>query len=1080
MHDAPGGPLAQRTAILDEVARSITSSLDLEVVLPRIVEAARRLCASDTASIFLRDAEAGAMIPRFRTGDVPPAYAGLRVTPGEGIGGRAWRARRPARTVRHETETGLPDHIRRAAQQAGVVAVMAVPIVINHEVEGLLYVGNHAPRSFTDEDEATCVWLALQAAIALQNAWLFMRERRLRAEAELLATLAPALTASLDLDRVLPAVAQAARDITEADLVRIALRDEADGAMRYRYLVGARAQGYERLVLQPGLGFVGRTLESGRPYRTADAVRDSAVHPEYGRYFIETEGVRTAMVVPIGLEGRIIGLVYAARRREQAFSDDDERVTARLAEYAAVAIENARLHADADRRRREAEVLGEVLRHLGTSLDLDTVLQRIVEGARELCAADAAWITRPAGDGPAHTFRYMSGTRFQRWRDVLIEPGRGMGGLVLATGRAVRTEDYRHDPRFSREYVHAIEAEGVVAQLIVPIRSAARLEGLLYVSRRSARGFSERDESLLGRLADEAAVVLHNVELLAREQAARAEAEATERRASFLAQASVLLAASSLDVEATLRNVARLAVPFLADFCAVDMADERGQPRRVVAVHADPEKERLVREVRDRHGFNPAAQEGVPRVLATGRAAFVPHVTEEHLRAAATSGAQLDLLLQLKLASWIIVPLTARGRVLGAITLVMAESGRRYTPGDLGMAEDLGRRAAVAIENAQLYREAQAANEAKDQFLATLSHELRTPLNAVYGWARMLRDPRLPAEMLPRGLEAIERNARAQMQLIEDLLDVSRITTGKLRLEVRPVDVGAVIEAALDSVRPAAEARGVRLTTLIDPRATPIMGDPDRLQQVAWNLLVNAVKFTPRGGRVEVTLRRVNSHVEMVVADTGAGIDPALLPHLFERFRQGDRAHGGLGIGLALVRSLVELHGGTVTAASEGAGRGATFTVKLPLALATRGPEMPAPVLAPATGGRADLHGIDVLVVDDDRDALELVRTILGAAGAEVRTAGSAAEALERLDARVPHAVLSDIEMPGENGYTLVRRLRQRPREAGGALPVVALTAYSGLSERIRALEAGFDMHVPKPVDPVELTAVVARLVRRG
>jgi CheY-like chemotaxis protein len=266
---------------------------------------------------------------------------------------------------------------------------------------------------------------------------------------------------------------------------------------------------------------------------------------------------------------------------------------------------------------------------------------------------------------------------------------------------------------------------------------------------------------------------------------------------------------------------------------------------------------------------------------------------------------------------------------------------------------------------------------------------------------------------------------------------------------------------------------------VVDPRAAPIMGDPDRLQQVVWNLLINAIKFTPRGGRVEVTLRRINSHLEIVVADTGAGIDPVLLPHLFERFRQGDRTHGGLGVGLALVRHLVEMHGGSVAATSAGPGQGAAFTVKLPLAVASRLPE-PAPALPSVSAGGATLEGIEVLVVDDDPDAVELLRAILGAAGASVRTAASAAEALQQLDARVPQVVVSDIEMPGDNGYVLVQRLRQRPREAGGGLPVVALTAYSGLRERIRALEAGFDMHLPKPVDPVELTAVLARLVRRA
>jgi CheY-like chemotaxis protein len=367
----------------------------------------------------------------------------------------------------------------------------------------------------------------------------------------------------------------------------------------------------------------------------------------------------------------------------------------------------------------------------------------------------------------------------------------------------------------------------------------------------------------------------------------------------------------------------------------------------------------------------------------------------------------------------------------------------------------------------------------KDQFLATLSHELRTPITAVYGWARMLRDARLDPAMQARAMEAIERNAHAQVQLIDDLLDMSRIMNGKLRLDVRPVDVAAVIEAALDTVRPAADAKGVRLQSVVDPRAAPIMGDPDRLQQVVWNLLVNAVKFTPRGGRVQTTLRRVNSHVEIVVADTGVGIDPAFVPKLFERFRQADRQQGGLGIGLALVRHLVELHGGTVSAASPGVGHGATFAVEIPLAAAMPTAAATPLALAPAPSAAPSLDGVDILVVDDDTDTRDLLSAILGTAGGRVRTADSAAAALRALETRTPAVVISDIEMPDTDGYELVRQIRQRPREAGGSVPVIALTAYSGLPARIRVLEAGFDMHIPKPVDPVELIAVLGRLVQR-
>jgi len=380
---------------------------------------------------------------------------------------------------------------------------------------------------------------------------------------------------------------------------------------------------------------------------------------------------------------------------------------------------------------------------------------------------------------------------------------------------------------------------------------------------------------------------------------------------------------------------------------------------------------------------------------------------------------------------------------------------------------------------------AEEAGRAKDQFLAVLSHELRTPLNAVYGWARMLRSGRLHEDGAERALDAILRNANAQVQLIDDLLDVSRVITGKMRLDVRPVDLHAVIDGALDAVRPAAEAKEIRLQKVLDARAGPAIGDPSRLQQVVWNLLANAVKFTPKGGRVQVHLQFVNSHVEIVVSDTGQGITPEILPYIFERFRQADssstRAHAGLGLGLALVKHLVELHGGSVVAHSAGRGQGSTFVVKLPVTIA----RLPAPQSHPTASSMdalpegARLDDLRVLVVDDDSDALELAAAILKGAGASVRTCRSATEALEVLPQLRPHVLVSDIEMPGEDGYSLIKKVRTLDRERGGHTPAVALTAYGRVQDRMASLTAGYSMHVPKPVDPGELTTIIASVAGR-
>ena len=385
--------------------------------------------------------------------------------------------------------------------------------------------------------------------------------------------------------------------------------------------------------------------------------------------------------------------------------------------------------------------------------------------------------------------------------------------------------------------------------------------------------------------------------------------------------------------------------------------------------------------------------------------------------------------------------------------------------------------------------EAEHASRMKDEFLATLSHELRTPLNAILGWSQLLSADRTSNEELAEGLETIERNARSQKQIIEDLLDMSRIISGNMRLDVQRVDLSAVAQMAAGSLKPAADAKGVRIGLVMDPKPGPINGDPARMQQVLWNLLTNAVKFTPRGGRVQVVLQRVNSHLELSVTDTGEGISPEFLPHVFERFRQSDasttRMHGGLGLGLAIVKQLVELHGGTIRAKSAGVGCGASFVISLPLPSMNMLPESIAIPCAPAEPGspvsadhHVDLKGIRVMVLDDEADARALTARLLESCEAIVRTVGSAEEAFTLLQSERPDVFVSDIAMPGEDGYSLIRRIRALPGEAGGNTPAIAMTAYARAEDRVKAVMAGFQHHVAKPVEPAELIAMVASLAR--
>jgi PAS domain S-box-containing protein len=388
--------------------------------------------------------------------------------------------------------------------------------------------------------------------------------------------------------------------------------------------------------------------------------------------------------------------------------------------------------------------------------------------------------------------------------------------------------------------------------------------------------------------------------------------------------------------------------------------------------------------------------------------------------------------------------------------------------------------------------QAEHASRTKDEFLATLSHELRTPLNAILGWTQVLRrSPDLPQNAID-ALTVIERNARAQAQIIEDLLDMSSIISGKVRLDVQRLDLASIVKEAVETVKPVALAKGIRLQVVLDPLVGPVRGDPSRLQQVFWNLLINAMKFTQRDGRVTVTVSRVNSHLEVEISDNGEGIDPAFLPHIFDRFRQADassgRRHGGLGLGLSIAKQLVELHGGGIGAKSAGPDSGSTFRVSLPLmatiedALETdvtrQHPKRSASMSPIEETAPSDLTGLKVLVVDDEPDARSLIQRLLQDCHANVVTAGSAEEAVQLLLRDKPDVMVSDIGMPGEDGYMLIRRIRSMTNSSG-VIPAIALTAYARIEDRVKAIHAGFQLHLSKPVEPIELVAMVQSLAQR-
>lgn len=537
----------------------------------------------------------------------------------------------------------------------------------------------------------------------------------------------------------------------------------------------------------------------------------------------------------------------------------------------------------------------------------------------------------------------------------------------------------------------------------------------------------------------------------------------------------------SLDVAATLETLVEVATARLADLCEVCLVDSDGSTQAQAIRHVDAEQNRRVMGLRELHEGRPLPV-FLTEVLKSRRSELVRHLLPEVVEASGEPYA--SMMTGCGARSRIVVPLIARKRVLGTLLLISSRL-RPYDESDVTVAEDLASRAAVAIDNGTLYQEMRAASALKDEFLATVSHELRTPLNSMLGWARLLRQGRLDAARTASALETIERNALLQSQLVEDLLDLSQMVTGKLRVSVAVTNLVPVIDAALDAVRATMAAKHIHVDFDAKPEALHVLGDPRRLQQVAWNLLSNAAKFTPPGGRVEIAAARVGRHATFRVTDDGAGIDEQFLPFVFERFKQGDgryaRQWGGLGIGLAICWDLVTLHGGHIAVRSDGPGRGATFEVTLPLASDTAIETARAEPAKTSPGSGEtwpELRRLKVLIVEDEPDGRELLFHVLEQEGALPSVAESSAAALAAMKRDVPDVLVADIGLPGEDGYTMIRKIRSMEEAAGGRVPAVALTACARPQDRIDAVGAGFQMHVAKPVDPDHLLAVVANLAR--
>jgi signal transduction histidine kinase len=813
-----------------------------------------------------------------------------------------------------------------------------------------------------------------------------------------------------------------------------------------------------------------------QPIVVPDVRRDESLR-DYRPVFAR-ENIRALAFIPLVSRQRTIGkfMLYWDRPHTPPREALDAAMT--IGALIGLAVDRARQNAEIQRQEaltraalaQEAEArerltrLAEGAQRLQIWLDAESVTHEVLNLARNAIPADGYAVWRLADDIWRVAASYGLDQEFTHVQIPAPEAFR-LNGPVIA-------EDVQAVPLLGGR-VDAYRRAGIRSLLSIPLEIRARLGGAIAFYYKQPHRPGELEVRIAQALGQLAAAAIGSAELFTDQQRSRQLAVKRAARAAFLAELSARL--STLDYEKNLATIADQVVPRFADWCVVDLL-EAGELRRLAIAHTDPDKVEFARELHRRYPPDRSDRGGIWRVIRTGEPLLYEHIDEALLEQSARGSEHLAMLRELGLRSAMLVPLKRGTEVFGVLSFVLSTGDARYDREDLDFAQELARRASFAIENARLYRQAQDANRAKDEFLAALSHELRTPLNAILGWASILQAN--PGGQIARGLEVIYRNAKVQAELVDDLLDASRIVSGRLSLDLKDVALRPIVEAALETILPAAAEKDIGVDVMLPVPDVRLRADASRLQQVFWNILHNAVKFTPRGGRVTVRAEVGGSEIALHITDTGAGIRPEALPFIFDRFKQADsssttRRFRGLGLGLTLARQLTEMHGGRIAASSPGAGLGATLTVTLPIV------ERPAPTMGSAQERppKDALAGVRILAVDDDPDSLEVIVALLRLHQAEVVPAASATDALERLRSERVDLVISDIAMPDHDGYWLRRQGEEVLAEAGRRVPWIALTAFANAAARDRALAEGFADHLSKPVDPDELVRVIRPLL---
>ena len=1094
-------PVAARLALIVEASRVFfESGLDLDAVLDRT---SRYLAEQigDAACVRLLDPDGQRLVTRavWHRDDVARELL-RRVTAAPiDAGGPSYHARVLAQD-RSELVSSIPqDHVERSfgpafrpwIERFGVHSLLIVPLRAHDRVIGTLALSRDRPgRAYSAGDRELVERLAERAALAIENARLFGAEQTARRETELLmhrVTQLQELTSALSSAATPAQVATVIADQTVAALSAVSaviftLSEERHGLQ----LAGHHGVGAADLEAQ-------RRLDTNAPDPAAVAFRTG--EPEFissreeycARYDNDDSDVDALpgalVALPLLLDARRVGAMIITFAEPRAFDIETRGFASMLARQCAQALDRARLY-DMERRSREqAALLVEAGTLFATSLDPATTLRTLVRLAvptlGDVCTVDvvnasgaldmiaAAHVDRKQEDAIRIMRRQLPITRDDAGHPAAkaIRTGKPQVRYQVSGGgaQAATLDDMQ---------LRLAAALGARSAVFLPLLARGKVLGVLTLGQVEHR-YAPGDVIFLQEFARRAALALDNAALYEAEQRERRAAEEAADRARRLQIVTAALSSAVTPAQVADAVLGQGVDALEAIVGVMTRLTEDGHTLEIVGSRglAEGVGEAWLRIPLD-------APLPLAEAARTGEPVWINQTAEYLARYPASDATTISPLGNEAIAA---LPLRVEGRILGALAFRFAPP-RIPTSAERAFITTLAYQCSIALERARLYDAERRANRLKDEFLGIVSHELRTPLNAILGWARMLQNGMVKDGGQARAIATIERNATLQAQLVEDLMDASRIITDKLGLQLRRVNLARVVEAAVDSVNPASTAKGVTVRPLIDPSVGAIQGDEGRLQQIVWNLLTNAIKFSPRGAEVHLVLESRAGAAVIKVRDHGEGIAPAFLPHVFERFCQGDatttRRHGGLGLGLSIVRHLVEAHGGKVSATSDGLGCGSEFTVEIPLLppgeMAGESLEKDAAVAA------VELSGVRILLVEDELDSREILRQMLTLTGAFVEAVGSVAEAMIAFDQARPDVLLSDIGMPIEDGYSLIRRIRALIPERGGKVPAAAITAYATAEDRERALAAGFQLHLSKPIDPERLSAAIAALIGRA